>query len=93
MEPEFHVDGLTGKVFSSEQEYLDHVSPVTGFKPTDLEHHGSAGLRIAEAALQRTGSLTKEVQADLDEKKEIIESSQVDHELAEVKAGRGPDLS
>lgn len=91
MEPEKHVDGLTGKVFDTLQEYLDHVSPVTGFKPTDLEHQGSAGIRVAEAALKRTGSLTEEVQAELEIKKETVES--VDHGLAEVKAGRGPDLS
>lgn len=93
MEPEKHVCGLTGKVFDSLEEYLAHTSPVTGFKPTDLEHHGSAGIRIAEAALKRTGSLSKEATIELEEKKETIATDNVDHQLAEVKAGRGPDLA
>lgn len=91
MSEQQHVDGLTGKVFATEQEYLDHISPVTGFTPKDLEHHGSAGLRIAEAALKRTGSLTEEIKAELESKQENVTTA--DLGLAEVKAGRGPDLS
>lgn len=68
MAAEKHVDGLTGQVFNSEQEYLDHVSPVTGFKPTELEHQGKRGVLVAKAALKRGGKLTKKAEADLDEK-------------------------
>lgn len=61
-----HIDGLTGKVFNSEAEYLAHVSPVTGFKPTDIRHQGKRGVLIAKNALKRSGSLNKKAEADLD---------------------------
>ena len=92
MEPEKHVDGLTGKVFATEEEYLEHISPVTGFTPRDIQHHGSAGIRVAEAALKRTGSLTSEMEAELEATKDTVVTENVDHSLAEVKAGRGPVL-
>ena len=39
--------------FATEQEYLDHVCPKTGFKPTQPEHLGEQFKKISEAALKR----------------------------------------
>lgn len=50
-----HIDSPTGKVFNSEEEYLEHVSPVTGYKPTDLRHQGKRGILVAKASLKRKG--------------------------------------
>lgn len=61
-----HRDALTGKVFKSEAEYLNHVSPVTGFKPTDLRHQGKRGVLVAKAALKRGGGLDKKAESILD---------------------------
>lgn len=32
------VCGVSGLVFHTRQDYLNHTSPVTGFKPTQVEH-------------------------------------------------------
>ena len=61
------IDGLTGVEFASYDAYLDHVSPVTGYKPTDPRHHGRKGLLVSKQALKRTGSLTEEKKVKLDE--------------------------
>lgn len=68
-----HIDGLTGQEFDTEEEYLAHTSPVTGYKPTDIEHQGKRAILIAKKALERTGSLTDEVKAELDETFEKVE--------------------
>lgn len=85
-----HIDGLTGRVFDTEEEYLAHVSPVTGFKPTDLEHHGQRGILVAKKALERTGSLNTEVETELNSKMSDEGLANAEHGLAEVRAGRGP---
>lgn len=82
-----HIDGLTGQEFSTEEEYLAHVSPVTGYKPTDLEHHGVQGLRIAKKALERTGSLKKENEDELDVKIEKVREDKVDEKVRGAKKG------
>lgn len=58
-----HVDGLTGLVFETEEDYLNHKSPVTGFTPKDVEHQdaltGGQFSKQAEKALER-GEARKE---------------------------------
>lgn len=48
-----HVDGLTGLVFDTEEAYLEHTSPVTGYKPTEPEHQGEGFKAISDAAIRR----------------------------------------
>lgn len=77
---EKHIDGLTGQEFASEEEYLLHTSVVTGFKPTDIEHQGSTGIRIAKAALKRTGSFKKN-EAGLEVKEKNVKRLKVEDKL------------
>jgi hypothetical protein len=54
---------VSGLEFDTFEEYCDHVSPVTGFKPSQIEHqdaltNGKAS-KIAEKALTR-GKAKKE---------------------------------
>lgn len=46
-----------GFVFETEEGYLDHVSPTTGYTPRDIEHQDAltngAFSRISEKALER----------------------------------------
>lgn len=85
-----HIDGLTGQEFATEEEYLAHVSPVTGYSPTDIEHHGERGILVAKKALERTGSLDTAAEDALDNAMGNIRNENVEHKLAEVRAGRGP---
>lgn len=52
-----HIDGASGLVFETDEDYLNHVSPVTGFTPKDVEHQdaltGGRFSRQAEKALER----------------------------------------
>lgn len=32
------IDGVTGLVFDTEEAYLNHISPATGCKPTEVKH-------------------------------------------------------
>lgn len=85
-----HIDGLTGQVFETKEEYLAHVSPVTGYTPADIEHHGERGILVAKKALGRTGSLDTNAEAGLDTALDNVKNNDVEHKLAEVRAGRGP---
>lgn len=53
-----HIDGITGLVFETEEAYLNHVSPVTGHNPTEVQHQDiltdGEYTRQAELAKQRT---------------------------------------
>lgn len=55
-----HVDGPTGLVFDTEEAYLNHVSPISGHKPTEIEHlvktTTPAAYAIAEKAKERGAS-------------------------------------
>lgn len=79
------IDGLTGQVFDTKEEYLNHVSPVTGYKPTDIEHHGTQGLLIAKKALARTGSLTKKKEEEIDKKIKKVKDEKVDEKIKEAR--------
>lgn len=52
-----HIDGVTGLVFDTEEAYLNHTSPASGHKPTELEHlekTTTPNIRdVAEAAQKR----------------------------------------
>jgi hypothetical protein len=52
-----HVCGVSGLVFDTEEAYLNHVSPVSGFKPTEIEHLEETttpnARAISDAALDR----------------------------------------
>lgn len=52
-----HIDGTTGLVFETEEAYLNHVSPKTGHKPTEVEHQDiltdGAFSQISAKALER----------------------------------------
>ncbi len=87
-----HKCGLTGEEFATREDYLAHTSTVTGFKPTDIEHHGERGILIAKKALERTGSLTADEEASLNSKLNAIALAKVDDKLSDVRAGRGPKL-
>lgn len=84
-----HIDGLTGEVFETEAEYLAHVSPVTGYKPTDIEHHGLRGLRVAEKALERTGSLKGAVKTDVEAKLTKVRDEEVETKVRDVVKAKG----
>jgi len=80
-----HVCGLSGKVFRTEEEYLEHTSPATGFSPKDLEHQGTRGVLVAKAAIARGGKLKKKIERELDEKMEVINKHDINHKLMEAK--------
>ena len=52
-----HIDGVTGLVFDTEEDYLNHTSPETGHTPKDLEHQDiltdGQFSRVADAAIER----------------------------------------
>ena len=75
------IDSLTGVEFNSYQEYLDHVSPVTGYRPTDPEHQGKTGLLIAKQALKRTNSLGAEAEAKVDANLANVEASGIQKKI------------
>ena len=76
-----HVCGLTGKEFATREEYLAHVSPVTGFTPTDLQHQGTRGILVAKEALRRKGKLTKGREAELDAQIQEVSDAGIDDKL------------
>lgn len=51
--PDKYRCGPCGQEFATEQEYLDHVCPQTGYAPTDPGHQGPEFKAIQEAALKR----------------------------------------
>lgn len=67
-----HICGQTGREFDTKQEYLEHVSEKTGFKPTEIEHQGRVGVLISKSALRRTNSLNEELEQDLNDKAEEL---------------------
>lgn len=77
---EKHIDGLTGQEFNSHEEYLNHVNSVTGFKPTEIEHHGVSGIRIAKAALKRTNSLVG-VEDELNTKEANVRTLKIEDKI------------
>lgn len=88
MPKQLHRCGLTGEVFNSEQEYLDHVSSVTGYKPTDIRHFGARAIQVAKAALSRKGKLTKTREAELDAQIDEVNEAGVDHKIMEARRDR-----
>jgi hypothetical protein len=48
-----HVCSPCGRGFATEEEYCAHKCEATGFKPTEIDHHGDEGKAIAEAAQKR----------------------------------------
>lgn len=86
--PVRHIDGLTGQEFANENAYLEHVSPVTGYKPTDLKHHGVRGLQIAKAALARVAKLTKTQETAIDAEIDEVQSNGTDHKLMLARRDR-----
>lgn len=81
-----HVCGLTGKRFATEEEYLSHVSEVTGHTPRDIEHHGAQGIRVAEKALNRTGSLKTKQKNDIEKRLDTVRSEDVDAKVREKRS-------
>lgn len=79
------IDTLTGKEFDSMQEYLEHTSPVTGYKPTDPRHHGSRFLRQSKEALRRTGKLTKTREKEIDDQIAEIKEKGVDRNIMRAR--------
>lgn len=82
------VDGLSGAVFNSNEDYLNHTSEVTGYRPVDPEHYGSRFLRVQKEALKRggEGKIKKTDETAIDEKIAKVKSEGIDHKLAENKA-------
>lgn len=85
MSTQKHVCGLTGKVFDSEEEYLSHTSEVTGHTPRDLEHFGAQGLRVAQKALDRTGSLNSKQKKEIDAKLKTVREEDVDGSIRDKR--------
>lgn len=48
-----HICSTCNGGFDTEQQYLDHVCPGSGFKPTRPEHQGPEFASIQKAALER----------------------------------------
>lgn len=82
---EKHIDALTGREFDTEEEYLAHVSPITGFTPGEIEHQGLTGIRVAREALKRTGSLKKKAKQELDTSEETVRTRNVEARIKETK--------
>ena len=53
------ISGETGAVFETEDDYLNHQSPISGFKPTEAEFFGEHYKLIQQGALKR-GDARKE---------------------------------
>lgn len=101
-----HVDGLTGLVFATEEDYLNHVSPVTGHKPTEFAHmvatdenaqQRSLAARVrgtARKALEKLGVSPEEA---IDLTKDLVESKDaialVEKKKAELKPKKGESLA
>ena len=58
---QIHKCGKCGGEFATDQEYLDHECPETGFKPTDPENLGEEFKAVQEAALKRGAEKKEEV--------------------------------
>jgi predicted nucleic acid-binding Zn-ribbon protein len=48
-----HICSRCKAEFATEQEYLNHVCPETGFKPTEQDHQGDEFKAVSEAAIAR----------------------------------------
>ena len=72
--------------FATKAQCDNHVCEVTGFTPKDPEHYGTASMRASKEALRRSGSLTKEKEAEIDLRIADAKASGVDARLAERKA-------
>jgi hypothetical protein len=75
-----HIDGLTGLVFETEEQYLDHLSPVTGHTPKEGAHMGEDFIKISEGALKR-GKTRKEFEGDgfnEAQAKEVVKEMQIE---------------
>lgn len=88
MSEQKHICGLTGKEFATEEEYLSHVSEVTGHTPRDLEHFGVQGIRVAQKALARTGSLGKKQNKEIDAKLAKVREEDVDSSIRAKRADK-----
>lgn len=53
------VSGETGAVFENDDDYINHISPISGFTPADPEFNGPAFKLVQEGALAR-GEARKE---------------------------------
>ena len=73
--------GVSGLVFIDSASYLNHKSPVTGYKPTQPEHLGERFILQSKKALQRGKSLTPEKELELDRQREEAKSTDVDRKL------------
>lgn len=80
-----HIDALTGREFDTEEEYLAHVSPITGFTPAQIEHQGLTGIRVAREALKRTGSLKKKEKQELATAESSVRTRNVEARIKETK--------
>lgn len=69
-----HIDSLSGLVFSTEEDYLNHVSPITGHKPVEPEHLGPEFLEIQKASLERA------------KEREEVDNVKQDEAIAEVQS-------
>ena len=76
---ETHIDGLSGQKFELEKQYLEHTHAITGVTPTDLHHHGTVGIGVAEQALERTDSLNTDKQAIIAEHRRLEGHHNIDH--------------
>lgn len=87
--------GVSGLVFANNDDYLNHTSPVTGFKPTEPEHLGSRFLKQQRQALLRglnkkrrkpRTELPKRFEQELVASEARVARKNVDMKLAEEKA-------
>lgn len=87
--------GVSGLVFANNEDYLAHESPVTGFKPTEPEHHGRRFVKQQRQALLRglnknrkkkRTELPTKLEKELEKTEANIARKNVDNKLAEEKA-------
>jgi len=54
-----HICGRCNGEFASEQEYIDHLCPETGFTPKEPEHLGEKFARVSQIAVERGAERVK----------------------------------
>lgn len=73
---------LCRSTFTSTGDYVAHNCAVTGYTPADLAHGGTIAVLVAKESLKRSGSLTKEREAELDEVLDSVKNTNVDDAIS-----------
>jgi len=80
--------GTCDLVFEDNDDYKDHVCPVTGYTPKDPEHLGKNFLRQSREALRRSNSLDTDRETQIEGQIKATDDEGVNYKLMEQRTKR-----